>query len=241
MSVRDKKNITLLNYCSNIVIVSTKDTSYSIPAADGDTPSTLSLSFEEIQYINSNSPAFKDGTLRFEKEIEKEMYEELHITNWEDILTNDQIEETIMHPTYEKLEKVIKVNSLSIIGRIRGVLIALKNEGTHDISSRVERIIETRYKELLRGQVNTGITITKKDTQSVVSAESIALLKEENADIKRQNEDMQKQLHEMKALMEQMVEQNSAKKEAPENSDLVQQKAQANTKAPAKRTASKPK
>lgn len=209
MSVRDKKNITLLNYCTNTVVVSTKDTSYCIPPSDGEIPTTLTLSFDEIQFINSNSPAFKDGTLRFEKDIEKEMYEELRIENWESILTNEQIKDTILNPTYEKLVKFVDTNSLSVISRIRGVFISLKNSGEYDVSTRVENIIDTRYKELLSGQVRTRITITQKDTRPVASKEDLNSLKAENAE-------MRNQIEEMKFMIQKMLD---AQKPVPDEND----------------------
>lgn len=82
--------------------------------------------------------------------------------------------------------------------RIRTVYQKIKNEGTNDISVRVEQIIKTRYKELLNRQINTSIVLTKKDVPEKVSSDEVDTLKE-------QNRSMQEQLEKMQKMMEQMM------------------------------------
>ena len=175
MAIKDMKTINVLNYNQNIVIVSTKHDSYTIePAINSENPTSLPLSLDEILYINGNSAAFKTGILRFPKEIEKEMYEDyLRIPNWEDLLTIQDIEKIILHPTIEGLTKIINIKDTGMFDRVRGVFVRLKNTNDDDISLRVEKIIQARLDELRRGDRNTEIIIKAKDTVTSIATEEV--------------------------------------------------------------------
>ena len=221
MAIKDMKTINVLNYNQNIVIVSTKHDSYTIePAINSENPTSLPLSLDEILYINGNSAAFKTGILRFPKEIEKEMYEDyLRIPNWEDLLTIQDIEKIILHPTIEGLTKIINIKDTGMFDRVRGVFVRLKNTNDDDISLRVEKIIQARLDELRRGVRNTEIIIKAKDTVAPIATEEVDELKEQNKLLQEQMANMQKMMEQMMSMQN-----NTTPSAEKENTDKAEEK-----------------
>lgn len=182
MSVKDRELINVLNYNENIVVISTRDNQYSFNPSENDVPTLIPLTFSEIEYVNSNTEAFKSGLLRFPEDIENEMYNELRVLNWEDILKNSDIRDIILHPTLEGLKKIIDIKSSSAFERVRGIFTRLKNSENENISIRVERIISARYKELINRQTKTSIILSPKDsTVSTITSEEVDSLKQQLA------------------------------------------------------------
>lgn len=198
--LKETEKISVLNYNENRVsVVVSPDKSYSFdPSSDGVTPTVIPMTIDEIKYAN-NSSAFKTGLLFFDKNKEKDIYELLNIPDWENILSNHNIQEILLHPTYEGLNRIISIKDSSTFERVRSAYQKLVAEGVHDISVRVEQIIKTRYKELLNKQVTTSIVLTKKDVPEQIASDEVN-------ELKAQNEAMQKQMAQMQALIEKMME-----------------------------------
>ena len=211
MAIKDMKMINVLNYNQNIVIISTKHDSYAIdPAIDSDNPTVLPLTLDEILYVNSSSAAFKSGILRFQEDVEQEMYDDiLRIANWRELLKINEIENIILHPTVEGLTKLINIKDIGVFDRVRGVFVRLKNTTDNDISMRVESIINARFDELKRGIRNTGIIVRAKDTVSAIETEEVNALKEQNKALQEQMEQMQKMMEQMMAMQQANSETNS--------------------------------
>ena len=71
--------------------------------------------------INSRSPVFKFGILEFAEEDREEIYAELNMPNWkETTLFEKDIDEMLLHPTKESLQRIINVPNVQMIERIRG-------------------------------------------------------------------------------------------------------------------------
>ena len=213
--IKDMKTINLLNYNENIVVVSTKHDSYAIePAINSKTPTILPLNLDEILYVNGNSAAFKSGILRFQEDIEQEMYEDyLKIPNWKDLLTICEMEDIILNPTMDKLLRLVNIKDTITFDRLRGVFTRLKNATNSDISMRVENIINARSDELRRGIRNTEIVIKPKDAISMVQTDEVSALKE-------QNNVLQKQMAQMQEMMKQMLAAQSQDKETETNDNV---------------------
>lgn len=211
MSLDTTKLINVLNYNMNPVAIKTHVKEYICsPAESEDSPSIKPLSISEIESLNSDTNAFKIGTLRFPEDIEKQMYEEiLRIVEWKDILTNKQIKEIILHPTVEGLRKLIEIRNVSLFERVRGIFFLLKNSNQYDISNRVEAIILRRYKELCNQQVKTSIKLTSKDTATAIPNEEVVALKEQNNAMQTQIEAMQKMMEQMMAMQTNNMQQNT--------------------------------
>lgn len=208
--ITQAEKINVLNYNENKVSVMVSPTeSFTFePSVDGEIPSVIPMTFEQIRYAN-NYNTFRGGFLFFDKTNEKEIYEELGIANWEDILNNKAIRDILLSPSYEGLKKIIDIKDSAVFERVRAVFHKLKAEGTSDISVRVQQIISTRYKELQNKKVNTSIVLEKKDIVQSVSNKEVESLKAEN-------KAMQEQLANMQAMMEKLLAQQSVKTETNE-------------------------
>ena len=163
ITIVDSTMINVLNYSSSKISLPTqinKDGYIFEPATNGE-PSLIPLSYAEIRYANSQSQIFREGHLRFDKYIEAEVYEALPIRNWEDILSDEEIKNILLHPTKDNLEKILNITSIASFDRVRGVMTSLTNLGMHDISSRVVDLVNNRYKEIYNGKRKSDIVINK--------------------------------------------------------------------------------
>lgn len=224
----NKDSINVLNYNENPVCVTSHLRGYYFPAAEGGQPSLIPMTLAEIETISANSGAFRLGLLRFPKEMEAELYSLLKIADWENIPTNRDIEDILLHPTLDGLKRLIAIKNPGMFERVRGVYFALKNADA-DISTRVEKVIKTRYRELCSKQYQTAIVLTPRDS---------ALPGDEAAELRAQNEAMLKQLADMQAKLDEMaanaaVKPEVAKPEKAASGKAAQTKAAADSKAPA--------
>lgn len=208
--ITQAEKINVLNYNENKVSVMVSPTeSFTFePSIDGEIPSVIPMTFEQIRYAN-NYNTFRGGFLFFEESREKEIYEELGINNWEGILNNKEIREILLNPSFEGLKKIVDIKDSAVFERVRAAFHKLKSEGTNDVSVRVQQIISTRYKELQNKKVNTSIVLEKKDIVQSASNKEVESLKAEN-------KAMQEQLTNMQAMMEKLLAQQSAKTETNE-------------------------
>ena len=76
------------------------------------------MPIDEIRYAN-NFNAFRNGMLFFEESKAEDVYNILGIKDWKNILTNKDIREIILHPTYEGLEKLIAIKDSAMFERVR--------------------------------------------------------------------------------------------------------------------------
>lgn len=208
--ITQAEKINVLNYNENKVSVMVSPTeSFTFePSIDGEIPSVIPMTFEQIRYAN-NYNTFRGGFLFFEESREKEIYEELGINNWEGILNNKEIREILLNPSFEGLKKIVDIKDSAVFERVRAAFHKLKSEGTNDVSVRVQQIINTRYKELQNKKVNTSIVLEKKDIVQSVPNKEVESLKAEN-------KAMQEQLANMQAMMEKLLAQQPVKTETNE-------------------------
>lgn len=196
MSKYNTQDINVLNYNENDIFVDGSKEHYKFSASrDGKTPTIVPIPFNELQYIASNTNIITTGWLTFDDDIKEEIYKELRIVNWKDILSNDDIRNILTKPTMEGLQKIIDIENQSYFDRVRIVMFKLMNDGV-DITTKVSRIVSQRYDELQKRQRKSSIVLTKKDT--TISADKVKELSEQNASL-------QSQLDEMKKMMEQMM------------------------------------
>lgn len=202
MSFKDKQIINVLNYNNYVVVVSTRDQSYAIDPAEDGIPSKMAFSPFEVETINSKCNAFKSGALRFEEYEEEENYTALRITDWKSILTNDQIKDIILHPTYEGLKKIITIKNHAVFERIRGIYTGLKNDPSYDIYGSVDRVITARFKELNDGIMKSEIVIKQSDGEDTAKSADNELSKENTA--------LRSEVEELKKMLEKLLSNGSA-------------------------------
>jgi len=235
MAIIKSRIINVLNYNENPVCIKTHLKEYMCEKSDGVSPSITPLEFSEVQSLNSNSPVFKIGILFFSEDEQEEIYEELRILDWKNILNNDDIKKILLHPTLEGLTKIVEIKSVMQFERIRGIYYSLKNTNEYDLSVRLEKVINTRYKELCNRKINSKIQLSKKDTITSVSTDEVDSLK-------KQNELLQEQMSNMQKMMEKMMDMqtgNSQTEESIKNENVNNE--EADTEIPAKKKPGRPK
>ena len=179
MNYRGKKDIRVYNECPFQVNLVGQRRDYIFPPCLDGEPTMNFVDFEEIEYAHSRGKVFNIGLLIFAKEDREGMYEALGIKNWKDkIWFNDDIEDIIMHPSLEKMQRVINVRDLITFERIRGMMVRFSNE-KRDVSQNVINLINARYRELNAGNVTSKIVIKPADVEEKVSVDEVADLKQQ--------------------------------------------------------------
>ena len=202
MAISKTRNYLVLNHSASPVAVSTKYDSFMVDGGTPESPGSLPLSFDEIAVVNSKSPVFKIGILRFEPAYEAELYEALSIPNWKDIMTDEQIEDALINPTMETSQKILDIQNDAYFERVRGALVGLRNAGV-DITVKMERLIEQRREEFARRQRKTSIRLVPNEPQKPAPSQA-------------EFDAMKEQLAAMQAMMEQMMASKAA--DAPNES-----------------------
>jgi hypothetical protein len=187
--MRLDKVYNVYNYdTSPVAITIGRDKSVLIPAGSDTNPSFQPLSMDEIIFANNSTKAFKIGVLRFDKSEEEEVYNNLRIHNWKEILTNAEIEDIFTNTTKEKLDFVLSIKEPSYFNRIYGIYLGLKNDGIN-MSSKVVQMMTVRYKEVAEGKLNTAIQIVGNgldaDNQIENKKDTIAEMQEQIAKLTR--------------------------------------------------------
>lgn len=189
----DKENILVLSYNQNQVCVNGAKESYKFKPSNGLEPVINIMSLSDIQYINSNTQIIKTGWLTFDDKDKEEIFKELRIHNWENILTNDDIKGILTMPTMEGLQRIINIDNVTYFDRVRIILHALIQDGV-DITTKVKDVIDTRYDELKKRQRVSSITLTSKKKDNVVHLDKITELENQNKALKEQLDRFEKMM-----------------------------------------------
>ena len=193
MNYRGKKDIRVYNECPFQVNLVGQRRDYIFPPCLDGEPTMNFVDFEEIEYAHSRGKVFNIGLLTFAEEDREGMYEALGVKNWKDkVWTNDEIKDIITHPSLEKMQKVIDVKDLITFERIRGMMVRFVNE-KRDVSQNVINLINARYRELNAGSVTSKIVIRPTDVEEKVSADEVA-------DLKRQLAEMQEMMKKLTSV-----------------------------------------
>lgn len=215
MNYRGKKDIRVFNECPFSVNLVGQRRDYIFPPAIDGEPTMNFVDFDEIEYAHSRGKVFSIGLLTFAEEDREGMYAALGIKDWQSkVWTNEEIEDIIMHPSMDKMQKVIDIRDIISLERVRGMMVRFMNE-KRDISQNVINIINARFRELNAGNYNTNIEIRPADVEQKVSSYEV--------------DELKKQIAEMKALMANMAKAaagnqqvNEAPKESVDESESVQ-------------------
>lgn len=215
MNYRGKKDIRVFNECPFSVNLVGQRRDYIFPPATDGEPTMNFVDFDEIEYAHSRGKVFSIGLLTFAEEDREGMYAALGIKDWQSkVWTNEEIEDIIMHPSMDKMQKVIDIRDIISLERVRGMMVRFMNE-KRDISQNVINIINARFRELNAGNYNTNIEIRPADVEQKVSSSEV--------------DELKKQIAEMKALMANMAKAaagnqqvNDSHNDSADESDTVQ-------------------
>lgn len=206
-SVMEKKFIDVLNCDDNVVTISSlNNKGYTFEPGSMEDPCVIPIPPEEIQYMNSVCNAFKNGVLRFRPEEQNELFDALGIKD-DNVLFIEDIDDAILNPTVENLQRMIDIKDGAQFERIRGRFYRMTNAG-EDLSTKVKRLIDERYKELRAGKRNSELSVipATKPTENVQA---------ELESAKSQMAEMQKQMAAMMQQMQNLMNAQPATQDAP--------------------------
>lgn len=207
------KHFQVLNYNKHsICITVAPGKTYLIEAAEGDIPTTLPVTWDEIVYAN-NTPVFKTGILEFTPDLEAEIYEELGI-NPEDVLKYNEIKDILISPTKEGLTKILKIQTLSGFDRVREIFQKLRYDG-YSLTMDVNDLIQERTNELFRG-ISKSRMLVQENKKHAENAEVTAL--------KAQIAEMQKMQEQLIQLVSQQNTNNVDETDVEEGSSKTEKK-----------------
>jgi hypothetical protein len=208
------------------IIASTNVQDYVFEPCMEDTPVPMTMTAVEIKEIHSKSRLFTDGWLVFEDDVKESVYNFLKIRDWENILSQVELMNCIISGSKEDVERLINIKSKGYFERVYGIYVALKQSNMYDISMRVAKAIDYRYKELQRGIINTQIKLSdtfKTDERDKIIAEQKALLEEKEQQANAMSKvvgNFEKQIAELTKQIEMLTAQtktdeNEEKEETP--------------------------
>lgn len=195
----DKRNVEVYYEGTSTLFIHGQREEYVAKASVDGIPTRLTMDLSDIIFVNNDGNAIKNGMLYFDKDVEEEIYKELRINNYKDIMHDSDYEKIILHPTVDGLNKILSIRDTSQIERIRGIMYRLKEKDSFGISSKVETLIDRRHKELQSGKLKSDLLAVDKDVKVKAS-------KEEINEVKQQNEILQNQLAEMQKMMAQLMQ-----------------------------------
>lgn len=197
MEIDKLKVIDIYNYNSFAITIDTKEINKVIEPMRNGEPTIEQITPLEVKSINNKGRIFKDGLLFFNKELEKEIYEDwIRIPDWENIMRNEEIEEVLITNSMDGLEKIIKNESPLFFDRVRSIQIQLQNKGSYDISYRILTTLEKRYEEIKNKIYKTKIDLSNKKSEDNIKRSEVNTLKKQNEEMQKQMEMMQKQMAE---------------------------------------------
>jgi len=186
-----KGDIKVLNYSPSAAAVHGKNREYLINGAVGADPGVEFMDISEIDYINSRTQAFKTGLLEFESDVRDEVYSEIKLHNWkETALFERDIDDMLINPDVEKLQRIIAISDVQTFERVRGHMLGLVN-AKEDVSSRVVDIVNARFDELAISTLAPSKIIIKPIEKKVaVSTEEVDALRAELEATKKMMQEM---------------------------------------------------
>jgi len=206
LKIQQRQNIKLLNYSTSSFCVSTGKKEYLFDGAKNGSPTVYYFNWEDIECIDSRSSAIKTGALVFAPEDRSEAYKALKKFDWETtIIFEETIDDIIVNPTIENLEKVLAIRDIHTIERFRGKMLSYINNGK-GIDSRFIDIVNERFKEINSGVFNSKLLLKPEIDYSGSAGIDVSELKEKNRA-------MEQKLAEMESMMAKIIKNNKETKD----------------------------
>ena len=199
------KYIRVYNYSSSPIILHGMNRDYTVEGRVNEHPMIEDIPEDEVNYINGKSNVFRTGMLRFDDNDVDSMMEQLREIKWkETLMTEENIEDAILHPTTEKLRRIVACNDRATIERYRAALVRIQNDGVYGVSTIADSVIRKRFTE-----ITNGVTVSKIAVPEGINVVDNAAVAADYDTVKSQNEamaaqivEMQKQLDELRAAKE---------------------------------------
>lgn len=174
--INDNDTVEVYNDYDHIIYMpsaNTNDSGYEFePKTEDGEPYYVSVLWKDIKRINPKTQVFKTGKLRFEPEMEDEIYKLLKISPEKDKVyyTRNQIEDMIINSNDDVINEVVSINDLKTIEKFLSLYIALDSTNKYDLSRKLEMYIRARKEEIEKGVKRTELnpTPTVNERQVVV-------------------------------------------------------------------------
>jgi len=205
----EKKFIDVLNCDDNVVTISSLNgKGYTFEPGSVEEPCVIPIPPEEIMYMNSTCSSFKNGVLRFRPE--EQIFKAIGIKG-DDVLFIEDIDDAILNPTVENLQRMIDIKDGAQFERIRGRFYRMTNAG-EDLSTKVKRLIDERYKEIRAGRRNSELSVIPV-TKPVDNVQAeLEAAKNQLAETQKQMQAALAQMQAMMAGVQNVVSDNSVEK-----------------------------
>lgn len=223
----EEKTYLMCNYSTSPLIVSMRENSVFLEGGRRDAPITYPFTMRELVEINNTSTAIKSGRLVPTEEQKEYIYNQLRITDWKDILSDEQIEQIILYPTVEGLKRLLDIKDSFYFERVYGAYIGLRNVNA-PISANIGRLIRGRYEELQRGKINTEFSVQERD---IGSAGAFASAPANRGGLETENEELRAEINELKALVKQLTSDKKSSGAAKANNARKKPTAKADTQS----------
>lgn len=194
--------IRVYNYSPSPVVLHGLNRDYTVNGRINESPMIEDIPEEEVNYINGKSNVFRNGILRFDDHETDSIMEMLRNPNWkETVLTEADIEDAIVHPSTEKLRRIVACTDRFSIERYRAALVRIQSAGVDGVSAIADRVIRQRFNEIANGIVASrivvpeGIEVRRKDDETT----AYEAMKSENQAMAQQLAELQKQLDELRS------------------------------------------
>lgn len=179
--IRKKNHIKVMNFSTSQVCATGRLRGYLFPSCRDGMPSFEYMDFDDVEYINSKSPVFRNGDLQFEAEEREEIFEALKYPKWRDTyLDEDMIEDILRNPTLDNLKRVAGITSPCTIERVRAKLISAVNNNADGVSTRSANVINQRFRELQNGKARSSILLEEPVPVKSVTSSEVAELRAQN-------------------------------------------------------------
>ena len=179
--IRKKNHIKVMNFSTSQVCATGRLRGYLFPSCRDGMPSFEYMDFDDIEYINSKSPVFRNGDLQFEADEREEIFEALRYPKWRDTyLDEGMIDDILRNPTVDNLRRVTAITSPCTIERVRARLISAVNNNADGVSTRSASVIKQRFYELQNGRARSSIRVEEPVPVKTATSDEVAELKAQN-------------------------------------------------------------
>lgn len=211
MRITEKDKIKVYNYSPVRIAVTGRLRGYLFePATDGY-PSFEPMTFEDIEYINAKSSVFRTGALRFDKDIEAEIFKALGVENYtETLISEEDILDMLTKPSVENQERLLAIRNVALIERIRSRAVKMTNDADVRANAVMCNMVDARFRE-----INRGIMVSQLKRQTLPTVEQ----SETVIEMKKMNEMLLAQMKEMQEQLAALQEEQKAATAPPKSKD----------------------
>ena len=162
-------------------------------------PSLLTMTYQQVEIINSKASVFRTGTLVFHKEDREAIFTALGADNWKETYWSEEdIENLLTAPTVDELNRFLSVKDILTIDRIVSKMNFLRNTSSIPPSTRVVDMVNYHAKEVRDGKRSSDLVATPVDAGVTKEMSEARAVKEQNAILQERLAKMQAELDALK-------------------------------------------